>query len=122
MSIESNYGPPGPYTIKDQAEEPTDATPEGDIELTEELAETAIINQLVDDYIMKVSGWFIELNEVSEQGNPVRTHMSMLSVCEGVVEEAYELRRKLLEQVAKKGYEITTTGTNLTKQVLDEEN
>jgi hypothetical protein len=102
--------------------EATDATPESDTELVEELAETAIINQLVDDYIMKVSGWFIELNEVSEQGNPVRTHMSMLSVCEGVVEEAYELRRKLLEQVAKRGYEITTTGMTLTKQVLDEEN
>lgn len=100
----------------------TDATPEGDTELVEELAATSTIDQLMDDFIMKISGWFIELNEVSEQGNPVKTHMSLLSVCEGVVEESYYLRTRLLEQLAKKGEEIATTGMTLTKQVLDEEN
>jgi len=100
----------------------TDATPEGDTELVEELAATTTIDGLMDEFIMKVSGWFIELNEVSEQGNPVKTHLSMLSVCEGVVEEAYYLRSRLLEQVAKTGDEIATTGMTLTKQVLDEEN
>jgi len=99
-----------------------DATPEGDTELVEELAATTTIDQLMDDYIMKVSGWFIELNEVSEAGNPVKTHIALVGVGEAVVYEAYSLRDRLLEQLAKKGEEIATTGMTLTKQVLDEEN
>lgn len=108
-------------TINSTVDLEPEITAEADTELTEELAATSTIDQLMDDYIMKISGWFIELNEVSEQGNPVKTHMSLLSVCEGVVEEAYYLRSRLLEQLATKGEEIATTGTNLTKQVLDEE-
>jgi hypothetical protein len=100
----------------------TDATLEGDAELTEELAATATIDQLMDEYIMKVSGWFIDLNEVSEQGNPVKTHIAVVGVGEDVVSEAYFLRTRLLEALAKKGEEIATTGMTLTKQVLDEEN
>jgi hypothetical protein len=100
----------------------TDVTPEGDTELVDEMAATTVIDQLMEEFILKVSGWFIDLNEVSEHGNPVKTHIALVSVGDEVVNEAYYLRTRLLEALAKKGEEIATTGMTLTKQVLDEEN
>ena len=89
-------------------------------ELVEEMAATTVIEQLTDDFISLVSGWFINLTETSEQGNPVRTHLRIRSTGEDVVTEACQLRRKLIELLAK-GDEIAVQGGNLTKQIVDSE-
>jgi len=125
-SVESEIGPKiGPKiveTINGTVNLEPDVTVSDATELVEEMAAITVIDQLMDEYIMKVSGWFIDLNEVSEQGNPVKTHIAVVGVGEDVVSEAYFLRTRLLEALAKKGEEIATTGMTLTKQVLDEEN
>jgi len=90
-------------------------------ELVEEMAVTTVIKQLTDEYILKVSGWFNDLNEIAEEANPVKTYKTVVWTGEDVVKEAYELRRKLIELLAKKGDEIVVKGGSLTKQIVDSE-
>lgn len=91
-----------------------------DNELTEELAATATIDSLFDNFVTNVHGWLMNTVEVSEQGNPVRTHLSLLSLSDDIVTEAYELQRALIDQIAKRGEEIAVQGADLRKQVIEE--
>lgn len=98
----------------------TDATPEGDIELVEEMAATTVLYEQFTHFINNLGGWFGNLKYTSEQGNAVRTHIAIVSTEEDIITEAHNLRDHLIELLAKRGDEATETGSNLRKQVIEE--
>src|SRR5208283_5773162 len=90
-------------------------------ELVEELADTATIEQLLDDFIQEVSDLFVDAVEVSLDGNPVRTHLELTNLAQDTVDLAHTLKRELLEKIANRAEVIAEQGSQLRKQVLDDE-
>jgi hypothetical protein len=88
--------------------------------LVAELADTTIIDTVMDDFIGATSEVFSELIEISHNGNPVATHMALLSTVEAVETALYDLKQELLDSLAKHGDEFDEKGGNLRKQVVDE--
>jgi hypothetical protein len=78
------------------------------------------LNEVFDRFISNLDGWLSETIETSMNGNPVHTHMALLSLTDTVIEEAHSVRDQLIELVANRGDEFAKSGLNLTKQVLDE--
>jgi len=73
---------------------------EDDIELSEELADTATIETLCDGFIDEVSEMFAMALDVSLDGNPVRTHLELVNFGADIVELTYQLRRDLIAKLA----------------------
>jgi hypothetical protein len=92
-----------------------------DLELSEELAATVIIEKLLDTFIEEITEILSTANEVSLDGNPVRTHLELVNASQDIVELAYELRGDLVRGVANRAEEIPEQGGNLRKQVVDEQ-
>jgi hypothetical protein len=110
--------------------EPTNAIPVGvatepevveseEVELVEEMAASAVINETFNEFIANVAGWFEDLRVTSEESNPVRTHLEIVSLEESVITEAFALRDKLLADLAQRGEEIPTKGGSLHTQIID---
>lgn len=97
----------------------TDPIEDEQDELVEELADTATIDELMATYIGNVAQWFEDLTAMSEESNPVRTHIGITSLAEAVLTESYSLREKLIELLAKRGDDFNKTGHTITKQVVD---
>lgn len=93
----------------------------GDSELVEELADTVTIEKLLDTFIENASEMLALAVEVSLEGNPVRTHLELVTVGTDIVELAYELRQELVAKVANRAEVIAEQGNQLRKQVLDDE-
>jgi len=89
--------------------------------LVEELADTVTIEKLMDAFIEEVTEILGAANEVSLDGNPVRTHLELVNASQDIVELAYELRQELISKVAVRAEQITEQGGNLRKQVVDEQ-
>jgi len=103
------------------AAEHPEVTGEDAYELVEELADTATIEQLLDDFIQEVSDLFVDAVEVSLDGNPVRTHLELTNLAQDTVDLAHTLKRELLEKIANRAEVIAEQGSQLRKQVLDDE-
>lgn len=93
---------------------------EGDV-MVAEVVDTATIDGIMDEFINATSEVFEELIEVSHNGNPVATHMALLSVVSAVEEALYQLKDELIESLAKHGDEFQEKGGTLRTQVIDEE-
>lgn len=87
-------------------------------ELVEEMAASAVINETFAEFLGNLTQWFEDLKYTSEDGNPVRTHLEILSFEEGVITEVYALKDKLLADVAQRGEELPTKGGSLRTQVI----
>jgi hypothetical protein len=111
-----------------------DITGDDDGELTEELADTATIEQLLDTFIGEVGDILDLAVEVSVEGNPVRTHLDLVTARQDIIELAQELRAELVAKVAVRAEEIpeqnglgvttisaATHPSELRKQVIPEE-
>lgn len=92
-----------------------------DPELVEELANTVTIEKFLDTFIEEVTEILGAINEVSLDGNAVRTHLELVNGSQDIVELAYELREELIAKVANRSEEIPEQGGNLRKQVVDEQ-
>jgi hypothetical protein len=90
-------------------------------ELVEELAATAIINELLNKFIGDISEEFADMISLSENGNPVRTYIALVSFSDSVLTEAHNLHDELLDKVAKRGEEVTEKGDTLRTQVVGED-
>jgi len=93
----------------------------GEQELVEELAATVTIEKLLDAFIEEVGEILGAANEVSLDGNPVRTHLELVNASQDIVELAYELRGDLIRGVANRAEEIPEQGSQLRKQVFDDD-
>jgi hypothetical protein len=99
---------------------PVDPIEDEQDDLVGEIAATATIDELMETYIANISQWFDDLTAMSEESNPVRTHIGITSLAEAVLTESYSLREKLIELLAKRGEEgFNRTGHTITKQVVD---
>jgi hypothetical protein len=98
-----------------------EVTGEDDGELTEELADTAVIEQLLDTFVGEVGDILDLAVEVSMEGNPVRTHLDLVTARQDIVELAQELKQELISKVAVRAEEIAEQGLNLRKQVIEEQ-
>lgn len=125
------------YSLQDETVYPVTTErldTDDDPELVEELADTVIIQKLLDTFIGEVSDILDLAVEVSLEGNPVRTHLELVTGSQDIVELAYELRQELLSKVANRAEEIpeqnfgataiaaATHPSELRKQVIPEEN
>ena len=90
-------------------------------ELAEELADTVIIEQLVDKYIQETSEMFYGLLDLSMEGNPVKTHFALQSFGDEIINSAYILRSELIAKLANRAEEFAEKGDHLRKQVVDEQ-
>jgi hypothetical protein len=118
------------YSTQKTNTEPTNAIPVGvatdpevldgeEVELVEEMAASAVINETFAVFIANLVQWFEELKQTSEDSNPVRTHLQIVSLEEDVVTEAYALQDTLLADLAQRGEEIPQKGGTLRTQVID---
>jgi hypothetical protein len=89
---------------------------EDDLELSEELADTATIETLLDGFIQEVSELFTMAVDVSLDGNPVRTHLELVNFGTDLVELTYQLRRDLVSKLAS-AEKLAENGNMLRTQV-----
>ena len=82
------------------------AEPTDDIELSEELADTAIIEGVFDEFIQEINEMLVDVLDVSIEGNPVKTHIELTNLGQDLVELAYELRSELIQRLAKRTEEV----------------
>jgi hypothetical protein len=90
-------------------------------ELVEELVSTTTLYETFGRFISHMQYNFSALKAISEEANPVRTHLTITSVEEDIVLSAHALRDELIEKLAKRGEEITEKGGTLRTQVLNDE-
>lgn len=97
-----------------------------------ELADTTIINNVMDEFIDATTEVLYELVETSLAGNAVVTHVQIVGTTDAVIQALYDLKQNLLDSLAKHGDEFDEQDTNvvagvvgtadgLRKQVVDEE-
>lgn len=97
-----------------------------------ELADTTIINNVMDEFIDATTEVLYELVETSLAGNAVATHVQIVGTTDAVIQALYDLKQNLLDSLAKHGDEFDEQDTNvvagvvgtadgLRKQVVDEE-
>jgi hypothetical protein len=96
-------------------EEPAEDMTDG---LVEELAATSTINETFAEFLNYLHDTFEDLRFQSEQGNPVLTHIHLEAAAEDVIQRTLEVQGRLLENLAKSSEEIPTTGNQLTRQVI----
>lgn len=96
------------------------ATDEGD-DLIEEMASTSVINDEFDSFTDLVTTWFMDLKYTSEQGNPVKTHIELVSTEEDILTELSSLRARLIEALANRSETVVEKGGLLRKQVVGDE-
>jgi len=96
-------------------------TGEDDVELSEELADTATIETLLDGFIEEVSESFADALDVSLGGNAVLTHIELQNFGQDIITMAYALRNELITKVANRAEEVPEQGNTLRKQVIGEE-
>jgi len=96
-------------------------TGEDDVELSEELADTATIETLLDGFIEEVSESFADALDVSLGGNAVLTHIELQNFGEETITLAYQLRNTLISKVANRAEVVAEEGNTLRKQVIGEE-
>ena len=87
--------------IETEMAEPTD-----DVELQEELADTAIIDAVFEGYIQEINEMLVDALDVSLEGNPVKTHIELQNLGQDLVESAYTLRNELIARLAKRTEEL----------------
>jgi hypothetical protein len=90
-------------------------------ELIEELASTTVLHETFGRFIKGINETFAALEELSEEGNPVRTHIAIIGMYSQLITTAHQLRDELIEKLAQRGDEITEQGGTLRKQVLDDD-
>ena len=93
-----------PEKLKMQAVEM--AEPTDDIELSEELADTAIIEQLFDGFISQVEELFGDANDTAITGTHVQAWFELRNFYEDVTQMASELKVELIQRLAKRTEEI----------------
>ena len=96
-------------------EEPAEDMTDG---LVEELAATTTINESFAEFLQYLYDTFGDLKFQSEQGNPVLTHIHLVAAEEDVIQRTLELQGRLLENLAKTSEDIPTTGLQLTRQII----
>lgn len=87
--------------IETEMAEPTD-----DLELSEELADTAIIEQLFTQYIGTVQELFGDAIDLAINGNHVQAYLELRNFGEDVMQIAAELKSELISRLAKRTEEI----------------
>jgi hypothetical protein len=90
-------------------------------ELVDELVSTTTLYETFGRFIAHVQYNFSALKAISEESNPVRTHLSIVSVEEELLQAAHNLRDELIEKLAERGEKITEKGGTLRTQVLNDE-
>jgi hypothetical protein len=82
------------------------AEPADDVELTEELADTAIIEQLFDEYHNTVQELFTDAVEAAISGTHVQSYLELRNFGDDVMQIAAELRVELIARLAKRTEEL----------------
>jgi prophage DNA circulation protein len=90
-------------------------------ELVDELVSTTVLYDTFGRYITYLTDAFEHLSEVSLDGNPVVTHVTIQGYAEAMIAGAHELRDELIEKLAQRGEQITEKGGTLRTQVLNDE-
>ena len=90
-------------------------------ELVDELVSTTVLYDTFGNFISYLTEAFQDLESISEEGNPVITHISIQEYKRAIIAGAHELRDELIEKLAKRGEEITEKGGTLRTQVLNDE-
>jgi hypothetical protein len=90
-------------------------------ELVEELVSTTTLYDTFGRYVTYVTDAFDHLTDVSLEGNPVVTHVTIQAYREAIIASAHELRDELIEKLAQRGEQITEKGGTLRTQVLNED-
>src|SRR5271155_5740368 len=88
-----------------------------DTPLADEIIDTATIDSLMDEFIEEVSVMFIDIVELSMEGNPVRTHLELVNLGHDTVDLAHSLNRELLNRVANRPEKLAEVGDLLRTQV-----
>jgi hypothetical protein len=100
--------------------------------LVAELADTTIIESVMDDFIGATEDVLYELIDTSLKGNAVVTHVQITTTTDAIIQALYDLKQQLLDSLAKHGDEfveqdtsvvagVVGTADGLRKQVVDEE-
>ena len=82
------------------------AEPTDDIELSEELADTAIIEQLFEEYHTTVQELFDDAVDAAVSGTHVQAYLELRNFGEDVMQIAAELKTELVQRLAKRTEEI----------------
>lgn len=90
-------------------------------ELVDELVSTTTLYDTFGRYITHLDATFAAVEELSEEGNPVRTHLAILGAYEELTTATHALRDELIEKLAQRGEQITEKGGTLRTQVLNDE-
>lgn len=92
--------------VKINIQEAEMAEPTDDVELQEELADTAIIDAVFEGYFQEINEMLVDALDVSLEGNPVKTHIELQNLGQDLVESAYSLRNELIARLAKRTEEL----------------
>jgi len=92
-----------------------------DTPLAEEIADTATIESLLDEFILEASTTFASVIEVAMEGNPVLTYLELVALGEDTIDAAHTLKRELIAKLANRADVIAEQGSQLRKQVLDDD-
>jgi len=98
-----------------------EVTGDDDVELSEEIADTAVLSGLLDNFISEIQEMFSDTLEVSLEGNPVRTHLELVNFGQDIVELAYTLRHDLLHTFANRVDGFDERGDLLRTQIVEPE-
>jgi F0F1-type ATP synthase delta subunit len=91
------------------------------IELVDEMVSTTVLYDTFGRFITYLAEAFNHLEDVSEECNPVITHLTIQGYHEAVINSAHTLRDELIEKLAQRGEQITEKGGTLRTQVLNDE-
>jgi hypothetical protein len=101
--------------------------------LVAEIADTTIIDNIMDEFIEATQEVLYELIDTSMKGNAVATHVNLTTASDAIIEALFDLKSTLLESLAKHGDDFNEQDVmpveignasngdgNLRKQVVDE--
>ena len=88
-----------------------------DTPLAEEIADTATIESLLDEFILEASTTFASVIEVAMEGNPVLTYLELVALGEDTIDAAHTLKRELIAKLANRADVIAEKGDMLRTQV-----
>lgn len=90
-------------------------------ELVEEMVSTTVLYDTFGRYITYLGEAFADLESISEECNPVVTHLTIQDYKNAIIAGAHTLRDELIEKLAQRGEQITEKGGTLRTQVLNDE-
>lgn len=90
-------------------------------ELVDEVVSTTTLYDSFGRFITYLTEAFNHLEDVSEEGNPVITHITIQGYQDAIIASAHTLRDELIEKLAQRGEQITEKGGTLRTQVLNDE-